>query len=200
MAFPPVYLLAYLFEEASATERGTTIKAARCEACGFEYVYQLCRSAQGRSTSFLVRDYATAEARARDKLRRDLETGCDPVPCPVCGWYQRPMVRRARQLRYRSVLLPSVLLCVSACLLFAAWSLVSGLAHPEAFPVATAVLLGSAGTALGLGLGLAAFRFVLCRLYDPNAEDAESRKARGRARALNRDAYVSGVAVPPPPG
>lgn len=199
MAFPSFYLLGYLFAEARATVTGTTIKDVRCESCGFEYVYQLSRTAQGRSTSFLVPDHATIEARARANLRQELKNSCDPVPCGVCGWYQRAMVQRARQLKYRRLLVAGGLLCFLAILLCAQASIAWSIAEPADFPIAAA-LSGAAGTALMLGLGLPVLRLALCQLYDPNTEDVESRKARGRERALNKEAFVSGFALPPPPG
>jgi hypothetical protein len=170
--------------EARVTDRGEIRKEVECEACGCEYVYQLCRAAQGRATGG---DYFTAAHRARENLSHALETGCDPVPCPVCGWYQRQMVRRARQLKYRGLFQVSlVLLCLGA-ILFVLGMVISGClasvraAQPSAAFLPLAIL---AGAALGAALALQVLKFMLCRRYDPNAEDVESRKQLGRSQAL----------------
>jgi len=198
VSFLPIHLLAHLVGEAHATEDGETIKEVKCEACGFEYVYQLQRSAGGRATGFLVGDYEAAADRARENLREILENACDPIPCPACGWYQRPMVRRVRQLRHCGMVHASILLLFFACLFFAAGSITSCAARQGEFSYAGAVLLGLAGMSFLIGLCLPVIRFVLCRLHDPNSGDVESRMRLGQARALNKKAYVSGIATPPP--
>jgi hypothetical protein len=93
-----------IFKEALARKSGTTVKDVCCERCGFEYVYQFQRrTAREVATNVGFYDYKAAEARASDNLTHVLRDSCDPVPCPNCGWYQRPMVLRARQLRYRAL-------------------------------------------------------------------------------------------------
>jgi hypothetical protein len=96
-----IILVKGLEATASHTARGSAVKTVRCEACHCQYAYRLSREAVGTSSDFLVADAQAAKQNASDELRKLLERECDPVPCPTCGWYQRNMVRRARQLRYR---------------------------------------------------------------------------------------------------
>jgi hypothetical protein len=84
--------------------RGQSVKTVLCEGCGAKYVYVLERVAKGSGFSLLFLDNSGAQARAsaaaEKALKEKLAKSCDPVSCPECGEYQRPMVR---VLKWRSV-------------------------------------------------------------------------------------------------
>jgi hypothetical protein len=79
----------------TATLRGRVLKLVPCENCSTEYVYVLERKGEGVGTSVYLLNEAEAQghavAAAEDTLREYLENDFDPVPCPVCGHYQRYM-------------------------------------------------------------------------------------------------------------
>jgi hypothetical protein len=189
----------------TVTKDGTAVKNVQCEACNFEYVYQVSRQSQGRSTGFLVPDevdYETAERRASDKLHKLLKQACDPVPCPACGRCQRDMVRRARQLRYRPLLIAGLVLFFISCILLM-FLVIGALADaPPARQAAarstwfTFLLLW--GATLAPAAVLLVLRYVLARSFEPNAEDVEGRIRQGRSRAVSKEAYLTGVLPPAP--
>jgi hypothetical protein len=193
-------LLRHLFAEAQATEQGTTVKEVTCEGCGSEYVYQLRRAVHGRVTTFLVRDDKAATTHALAGLDRLLQTDFDPVPCPQCGWYQRAMVSRLKQLRTRGLWTPTIVLLPLAAALGAFGGLITLLAKLPGGPPSEVgiVLLALSGAGAVLGVGLPLWRLLSSWWYDPNLEDVDARIRRGQARAVNKAAYLSGTAVPPP--
>jgi hypothetical protein len=193
-----------------ATADGTAFKHARCEECDFEYVYLLWRRAQAPAWGFLVPDHEGARNKARENLRRLLLRACEPVPCPVCGRYQRNMVRRARQLKYRSLLTASLVSFLAACILVVPLMIcgfvLENAAKAQGGPAPTAwwvyvvcslafVAWGAAAAAAPLLLIL---RLVLPWFYDPNAAAVESRIALGRSLAVSWEAFDAGLAYPPP--
>jgi hypothetical protein len=201
-----------LSRTAHATASAMARKEATCERCGFEYVYLMFRSAHGRATKLGFEDHAAAEARAQNRLQKMLRVSWDPVPCPMCGWYQPAMVRRARQLRHRwmmsdkvvgwlvlsMVVVPSLLsILVTDCAIL-------GLLMPDERwrPVVLFLwCLTGAGVVLtaAAAVMLPFARWLLSLRYDPNAEDEETRKQQGRARAVSRAEYHAGEAPPAPP-
>jgi hypothetical protein len=198
----PIHLLGHLVgaleTTAYATATGTTVKHVQCEACGFEFVYQLRRTVHGRATSFLIPDHQAAWVQANENLRHALATACDPVPCPLCGWLQRPMVRRARQLKYRRLWLVSLLLVVAAAILGAAGAIVLALTHQQSGPIPwpAGVLFLLAGAALAAA-PVVLLKFILAWSYDPNDGDVESRIELGCSCAVGKKTCESGTAHPP---
>lgn len=84
-----------------STLTATTRKEVVCEHCRCEYAYNMTCTSHGRGISLLWVDNDDARERAQVYATRGLErmhrAGCELVPCPDCGWYQRDMVRKKRQ-------------------------------------------------------------------------------------------------------
>lgn len=78
---------------------GSVTKKVRCENCTLGYEYELRRTVKlaGESSKEAL------GRQAEDRLRKELEEGSDLIPCPSCGWYQRPMIERARREALRKV-------------------------------------------------------------------------------------------------
>ena len=73
---------------------GSVMKQVRCERCGYQYSYEMTRTAIGSYSGFaLTRQEADekAAANAAQRLKTMLETECDVVPCPSCGALTRQM-------------------------------------------------------------------------------------------------------------
>jgi len=106
----------------TATLHGQVLKLVPCENCSTEYVYVLEREGSGVGTSvyMLNDDGAQGHARsaAEDTLQSYLENDFDPVPCPVCGHYQRymfPKLLETKSLRGPAVMLVVLLIgCLDA--------------------------------------------------------------------------------------
>jgi membrane protein implicated in regulation of membrane protease activity len=118
---------------------------------------------------------AAAWAKAHSDLARALASGCKPVPCPSCGWYQTDMVPLV-QARYLSELntagLAILLLGVIGFVISLLWWYFRG----------TSLLLSWLMLAVSglICIVLMAVRGFLGRRHDPNAQpDTEQRKAIG---------------------
>src|ERR1051326_5823491 len=85
----------------SATASGSALKLVACERCQSECVYRLGRTSfarvQGEVFVDSEEDAELAASHAEELLEETLEGAIDPVPCPVCGWYQEDMVVEARK-------------------------------------------------------------------------------------------------------
>jgi hypothetical protein len=79
-----------------AVRSGALLKHVPCENCGTEYVYVLRDTIMARAQA----SQEEVDRRAEATLRKKLEEGCEPVPCPACGWYQAHMVAHARRNCY----------------------------------------------------------------------------------------------------
>jgi hypothetical protein len=171
----PLWLLARIGQPTCfCTEKGAVPKTVRCEACNLKYSYLLSREA-----SVPARDWwgKAAQQQASDDLRKLLARGCDPVPCPKCGWYQRDMVKRVRHLRYRTLLLATVLPFI-VWFVLSCWVIILLEATAGSLVIRFfwyMALVSSAGCLL---LG-----FPLAWLLNPNRGDAASRIRLGRSRA-----------------
>lgn len=77
-------------------------KFVQCEQCGVQYVYRIERVGVGREVSILHLENEQAQKLATEYAEADLakkiEEGCEPIPCPQCGWYQAAMRERAKEL------------------------------------------------------------------------------------------------------
>lgn len=177
----------------TATKRRCVPRGVRCESCSWEYVYYLERRSEGTSFSFLHLNDTSAQNQAKDEaeieLVRRLFQGCEPVPCPECGHIQQHMFRRARRLRYAWMDKAGV-----CCLLLAVIFLVPALittgvyrtkGEPEAFFFAVVTWVCFGVCCLGTAF-FPLWRSIANRRWDPNSEDAESRKQRGQALAVSR--------------
>lgn len=76
-----------------------------CERCGCAYRYELVRRVEHAPFWPFARA-TTAERRALAALQKELHAGVEPVPCPDCGWFQKPMVleHRRRRLRWMNLI------------------------------------------------------------------------------------------------
>jgi hypothetical protein len=163
----------------TATMRGRAVKVVNCEQCRAEYVYFMEREAIGQGTSVLFLDNEGASGRAASdaerSLNRMLAEDCDPVPCPACGWYQKPMVQLLRkQYRHWMLWTGGLLLIgsfVAGIVLYLNLVNIHG-SNPTVTSVTVGILLFS----IPVGLGLMILRRVLAANFDPNCEDLETRK------------------------
>jgi hypothetical protein len=94
----------------SASAKGSTAVAVRCEKCSQKYYYKLTCTAIGRGSApyGIGQEKAKQLARrmARQKLWEMLDTEIRAVPCPHCGWYQEamlPLLRKPRLKRLQTV-------------------------------------------------------------------------------------------------
>jgi hypothetical protein len=147
----------------SATVKGLTTKVVKCERCGESYEYILSRSGRGRDDSEAYSD-----------LEQRLVEGCEPVPCPSCGWYQNNMVPRARRLRHRWMFHTALYLFLGSIV---GWLVVGitagmiGIVGPEdpRSDVVRIIMICLVGLGMLLPPTLLILRYCLCLSYDPNA-------------------------------
>jgi hypothetical protein len=183
----------------TATLRGRFLKLVPCESCATEYVYVLEREALGCGTSFYLLNEEGAEQQARegaeDTLRSSLENDFDPVPCPVCGHYQRHMFPKLYDGGSALAQTARVAAIAGGCLAFVAalyWS-VAYLWRPDEYAL---VRLAAAWVLLAV-LGLIVFALGAAersraRRFDPNTEGQQARVAKGRSRAVTRAEFEAG--------
>jgi hypothetical protein len=185
-AMLPVHLFALLFPEVTAEDAGATIKRVPCERCGAEYHYQLRRTAKGSVNSFLGIDDGRAATKATTTLLRKLDTGCEPVPCPKCGWYQQDMIRRARRMRHRWMLgLAVSLFPISIFVAIGGILIGAGLGkNDQSIPVVTLIIVAVAGLALLAAPGLPIARFFMIRRYDPNYDRTDEERESDRRKIV----------------
>jgi hypothetical protein len=177
----------------TATLHGQVLKFVPCENCSTEYVYVLEREGSGVGTSvYMLNDEGAqdhAKSAADETLRSYLENDFDPVPCPVCGHYQRHMFPKLYQTR--SPWGPAAMLVVLAigCLVAVGglyWS-VAYLQQPNDHVLGRMVAAWSLTVVLGLvGVGLSVVERIKARRFDPNSEDQQARIEKGRSRAVTR--------------
>jgi hypothetical protein len=178
----------------TSTVQARIPKLVACEQCTFEYVYIMERTGQGSGTSMLFLDNSGAQDRAttsaHDEVRMKLERSCDPVPCPSCGWYQQQMVTRARYLRYRWMTNTAVVSFIFSgfFLLFAVGF--TGLQGHRASFLTLACVWAIFGAAASLTVLCPVLKWRWSRRYNPNNEDAETRKQLGQERALSKDDFL----------
>jgi hypothetical protein len=179
--------------EYTATLHGRVLKFVPCENCSTEYVYVLEREGSGVGTSVYMlndegaQDHATSAA--DETLRSYLENDYDPVPCPVCGHYQRYMFPKLHETR--SPWGPAAMLVVLAIGCLAAvggmyWS-VAYLQQPNDHALWRMVAAWLLTAVVGLvGVGLSVLNQFKARRFDPNAENQQARIEKGRSRAVTR--------------
>lgn len=181
-----------VWTEYTAILNGRVLKLVPCENCATEYVYVLEREGTGVGTSvYMLNDEGAADhavSAAEDTLRQYLDNDFDPVPCPVCGHYQKSMFPK---LVTRSVwggvatvvaLLVGCLSAVSALY----WG-INYLQRPDDRALWRLAAACSVLAVAGLvGVGLSALERARVRRFDPNTEDQQARIAKGRSRAVPR--------------
>jgi hypothetical protein len=192
----------------SITLRGRIPKTVVCERCPVMYVYFVERRGYGVSSIFFWDTRGAqqrAVAKAQSKLFQSLLTACEPVPCPGCGHVQGHMIPRARQLRHRWMRWTALYLFPTAAILFVVAGITTGIYNKFG---STGALIAAAlswplmaVSAVGV-VALPVWRYLAARRYDPNAEDVEARKQKGRVLALTREEFEKrfprSTAGPPP--
>jgi hypothetical protein len=152
-----------------------------------DYVYQIERSALGQGSSVLFLDNEGAARRAQERAEQQmaykLKTEIDAVPCPKCGWYQKPMVDLVRR-QYRRwmkvlgvwlVALTFPVICTGTIIIVER----EGSGQPTiSLPVFLTLI--AAFPVAGVALILAR------RGYDPNTQEATVRIEIGKSRGMLR--------------
>lgn len=188
MVLIPVYWTEY-----TTTLRGRVLKFVPCEGCSTEYVYALEREGEGVGTSLYLMNEGGAEdhaaSAAEDTLQQYLENDFDPVPCPVCGHYQRYMFPKLYEGGPTWVLIARLVAIVVVCLsaIGAAYWGVAYLQRPGDHGLVR--LAGASALLAVFGLfafGLGAVERSHAERFDPNAEDQRGRIEKGRSRAVTR--------------
>jgi hypothetical protein len=186
-------IIPIIWTEYTATVNGRLLKLVPCEDCGTEYVYVLERESTGSAIcpySVLGEDdQGRLVSSAEESVRQYLANDFDPVPCPVCGHYQRYMFPKLYEPRFlSSVVAPAAAFVVGGLAVVSAmfWGL-TYLQRPDdrALWRLVATCAGLAVAGLG-GFGLRALERARVRRFDPNVEDQMVRIARGRCRAVTR--------------
>jgi hypothetical protein len=152
-----VHLIIWLIQT-RVSRSGSVTKKIRCENCTLSYEYELRRTVKlmGESSKEAL------GRQAESQLRKELEEGSDPVPCPACGWYQRHMIERARREAMRKVpawiviVLISTAITTTVALLWATDRARFGRMPPWLGPLAV--------VASGVG-GLLVVLFIVQRVY-----------------------------------
>ncbi len=177
----------------TATMRGRVLKLVPCENCSTEYVYVLERDGEGVGTSvyFLNEDGARdhAASAAEDTLQQYLENDFDPVPCPVCGHYQRYMFPKLYDGGSTWILITKLIAIVAVCLsavCAAYWGIVY-LQRPGDQTLVRLAVTSALLAVFGLfAFGLGAVERSQAQRFDPNTEDQRARIEKGRSRAVPR--------------
>jgi hypothetical protein len=177
----------------TATLNGRVLKLVPCESCSTEYVYVLEREGTGVGTSVYALNDEGAEdhaaSAAEESLQEYLENDFDPVPCPVCGHYQRYMFPKL--YKPRSPWLPVAQLAVmvlgSLDAVGALYWTVTYLQRPSDHTLGRMAVTWLLLAALVLiGVGLSAVERSRARRFDPNTEDEQARIEKGQSRAVTR--------------
>ena len=189
-------LIPIFWKQYTATAQGSRLKFVPCEHCSVEYVYVIEREATGAGVSMYMLNNEGAAGQATsdagEMLSAVLENDFDPVPCPVCGHYQRymfPKLLGNTGLWVRLVLLVVIVLgCLATA--NAAYRSISYLLLPADDGFGQLVTAWSVLLLLGvMGFGLSIVNKVLIRRFNPNVGDPQARIAIGRSRAITREEF-----------
>lgn len=159
----------------TAALSGSVIKLVTCEQCNEEYAYRLIRRGQGTGSAVYGIGSGAAKLRAEQgaakALKKRLERGIDPVPCPDCGWIQETMVRELRRRRHRWLIGVSVTLGILFGLILLIWLLTATKGFDRALNRDDKIVLTVMAGALAAGIALPiALRRFLQQLIDPNRD------------------------------
>lgn len=192
----------------TSTAEGEAPKFVTCKKCGHGYGYWMTRTGSSTNTAWFLIGRDSAQSRssreAEGEVARRLRTEHDPVPCPECGHYQKKMIRPARDEKFGWVFRLGLLLGLgfgAGC--FVVGSAVMALGGGGAWvDQVTKVVFGMmCPGAIGIPVTAFVLKGVLGGKYDPNADPAEERIARGRARSMSPKEYARLASKPgsPPP-
>ena len=192
-ARPPMIPIVVVWTNYTSTVQGRVVKLVPCENCSTEYVYVLEREGTGVGTSFYLMNEEGAESHAvssaKDTLQQYLANDFDPVPCPVCGHYQKymfPKLLETTSLWGVGAMVAVVLVGLFSFVGTLFWGM-NYLQQPNDYALGRLGATGSVLAVVGLiGAGLLAAQRAQVRRFNPNAEDQENRIAKGKSRAVTR--------------
>jgi hypothetical protein len=174
--------------------QGSCLKVMSCGHCQQRYAYQLNLEARGDDRDLLFMETLSGEseasaerarARAEENFLKQTQNVALPVPCPLCGWYQDDMLELVKE--EAPINAPHV---VAAVILALCWvPLVSSI--PNSWLITAALA--------AIGLACLIWGYVLAFRFDPNAGDAEARKAIGRRNAVWGELLTKALASSAPP-
>jgi hypothetical protein len=182
--------LHFALREASkkkSVRTGSVLKNVQCENCYTNYVYMM-------QETLIIRRHSSQEdvdRQAEAAVQKKLAEGCEPVPCPACGWYQSQMIAHIRRVKRRRSSVPGLVLTPVGFLVFSA----SGLHFLDPKfdnPVEKMAVGFLALAALGAfltGLGFSVVTYLRGALHNPNATDQESRICLGQSLALRKEEF-----------
>jgi hypothetical protein len=181
---------------------GRVLKLVPCENCSTEYVYVLEREGTGVGTSVYAlggeRAQSNAASAADESLREYLANDFDPVPCPVCGHYQRymfPKLYEAKSLWVPAAKFVTLALGCLGAIGALYWS-AAYLQQPSDRARGRLVVAWSLLAVLCLtGLGLAAIERSRARCFDPNSADQQARIQTEGSEPSRDSRRVRGVAA-----
>ncbi len=190
--------LPVFWQEFTTTMQGRVLKAVSCENCSTEYVYLMERESSGVGTSMYMLDNEGAEGHsqsaAADTLKSVLENDFDPVPCPVCGHYQRFIFPKMREMKgmWELAIKLVVILIGSIATVVGTRDSIAYLRRPNDDDLKNMAIAWSVLLLMCLvGLGLWIVNRFKVRHFNPNAQDQQSRIAIGRNRAVTRAEFES---------
>lgn len=175
-----------------STVKGRVFKEITCEHCNSKFVYLLTREAEGFAMGIAMvdltgaNDYASNKANA--ELRRSLERGMDPVPCPSCGWYQSAMIPLIRRDHRFWMFLTGMLSFLLGGLI-AIVGVLSQFSKEKSTARDGISFIQGGAWLVAIGLGLIFARKLLASFVEPNGGDPEERKELGRQRARTREEF-----------
>lgn len=194
-------IVVFLTEYTTTRER-QVLKFVPCEHCATEYVYVMKREAVGSGTSVQFLNDEGAQQNAltgsEETLRSYLENDFDPVPCPVCGHYQRYMFPKLYpgSSAWISLTRLAMFAAVGLSLIGVLYWVVASVRQPgERAFVRLSVALALLTTFGLIVFALGAVERAQARRFDPNTEGQQARIAKGRSRAITRAEFE---AIPRP--
>jgi hypothetical protein len=185
----------YVGVKYTASARGSTAVAVRCEKCFQKYYYHLICTGVGRGEAPYGLGAETAKKRARQAARRHLErlleTEIAPVPCPGCGHYQDNMIPKLREPRLRGLRTFGVYTAVVGGVLSGVATIVTMmyLDKPQNMDIAAVqIFWGLAVIALLVEFGAILWRRYKNSCYDPNDPETEQeRRELARRHTITRE-------------
>jgi hypothetical protein len=179
----------------TASAKGSTAVAVRCEKCAQKYYYKLTCTAIGRGSApyGIGQEKAKqlAQRMAKKKLWEMLDTEIRAVPCPHCGWYQQAMLRLLRKPGLKLMLQMGVITLIAGCIfVFCAGVSFRSVSDPKLkTPIETVYLFACTALAfLLVGTALLLVRRRQYARFDPNdPETAQQRIELGHRLSITRE-------------
>ena len=162
-------------------------KRVMCESCKSGYIYSgICKSVGIGETLFNLNESGArmrAEADALRRLPNAVARFNLQIPCPMCGHYQKSMIRQFRRDRLEwmnlvgyGLVLPAI---ISAGLI---WAIAVSPAPPK--PIHSTIIASVCSSLILSCIGFPLWRFMANLRFDPNRTDLQERLALGRSAAV----------------